>query len=443
MSEREPVEPLSVWRGSPDLLFRPRQPNRLTRVIPFRRNSRFDALDERKGASLALQNLRGVAIVFVLVMHASLAYLASAPAQAPVFNQPPNMWVAFPLVDAHRWLGLDLICAWQDVYLMVLLFFVSGLFTVSGVERDGTRKFLLRRAVRLGIPFCIGVLVIMPAAVYPIYLMSAPQPSVGDYFHVYTSLPFMPCGPMWFLAVLLAFTVIAVALCRYVRPVIGVIGRLSEEFETRPARTFGVFAAIAVLAYVPLALAFTPWQWENWGPFALQLCRPALYAVFYVAGLGVGAAGLGVGMLRVGGALSKSWRRWLAAAAVSLMAWMGFTGLTLNLGDLTPLVLSIVSNASYAVAATCSVLFFVAFCLRFGGSRKWPIISTFSDHAFGIYLLHYVPVVWLQFALLEFDWPAPVKAIIVLVGAGAACLAAMTFGSSAIKAARGRRFVEA
>lgn len=63
--------------------------------------------------NIALSNLRAVVIVIVLAFHASLAYLASAPAQTAAFDQPPYTWQAFPIVDAHRWLGLDLFCAWQ------------------------------------------------------------------------------------------------------------------------------------------------------------------------------------------------------------------------------------------------------------------------------------------------------------------------------------------
>ena len=34
----------------------------------------------------------------------------------------------FPIVDTQRWLGFDIFCGFQDVYLMSLMFFLSGLF---------------------------------------------------------------------------------------------------------------------------------------------------------------------------------------------------------------------------------------------------------------------------------------------------------------------------
>src|ERR1039457_3275025 len=96
-------------------------------------------------ASLALSNLRGIVIVIVLAFHSSLAYLASVPAQSARFDQAPYTWQAFPIVDTHRWIGFDLFCAWQDVSLMALMFFLSGLFVSPSLARNGTRTFLSKR----------------------------------------------------------------------------------------------------------------------------------------------------------------------------------------------------------------------------------------------------------------------------------------------------------
>src|SRR6516164_5495483 len=101
--------------------------------------------------SLALNNLRAVITLFVLAFHGFLAYLGSAAHSA--FDQPPYSWRAFPIVDSHRWIGLDIFCAWQDVALMVLLFFLSALFSWPSLSRKGTGKFLGDRFLRLGVPW--------------------------------------------------------------------------------------------------------------------------------------------------------------------------------------------------------------------------------------------------------------------------------------------------
>jgi hypothetical protein len=51
--------------------------------------------------------------------------------------RPPYSWRSFPIEDSHRFLGFDLFCAWQDVYLMSLMFFLSRLFVFPSLVLAG------------------------------------------------------------------------------------------------------------------------------------------------------------------------------------------------------------------------------------------------------------------------------------------------------------------
>src|SRR5215468_4730688 len=93
-------------------------------------------------SSLALGNLRAFVILVVLSFHSVLAYLHFLPAAPSGFDSPPYLWRAFPIIDSQRWFGFDLYCAWQDVFLMSLFFFLSGLFVWSSLTRKGTGNFL-------------------------------------------------------------------------------------------------------------------------------------------------------------------------------------------------------------------------------------------------------------------------------------------------------------
>jgi len=115
-------------------------------------------------SSLALSNLRGFAIVMVVAFHSFIAYLGSQPASQLPFDLPPYGWRANPIVDSARWFGFDLFCAFQYVYLMHLMFFLSGLFVWPSLSRKGGRRFLYDRFVRLGIPFAVGLYLLMPLA---------------------------------------------------------------------------------------------------------------------------------------------------------------------------------------------------------------------------------------------------------------------------------------
>src|SRR5439155_7627413 len=133
------------------------------------------------GASLALGNLRGVIILIVLGFHSVLAYLDSLPATARKFDTPPYEWEAYPIVDSQRWLGFDLFCAWHDVYLMSLMFFLSGLFVWTSLVRKGSWPFLSDRLLRLLLPLIPAVFILMPVALYPAYLATASEPSIAEY----------------------------------------------------------------------------------------------------------------------------------------------------------------------------------------------------------------------------------------------------------------------
>jgi surface polysaccharide O-acyltransferase-like enzyme len=72
---------------------------------------------------------------------------------------------------------------------------------------------------------------------------------------------------------------------------------------------------------------------------------------------------------------------------------------------------------SYSAAQTFNVL---ALFLRFSNDGS-SILDSLRDSAYGIYLIHYVPVLWLQYALYDISLsPVPqltaiIKAVIVFV----------------------------
>jgi hypothetical protein len=366
-------------------------------------------------SSVALNNLRGIVIVTVLAFHSVMAYLASLGPAASSFDVQPYKWRTFPIVDSHRWLVFDVFCAWQDVYLMSLMFFLSALFTWPSLGRKGTRRFLADRFLRLGVPFGVALTIVMPIALYPVYRLTAIDPGVTAYARHYLALPFWPAGPMWFLWQLLALTVLATGLHRFVPSWIELLGAYSLSARARPGWYFVGLATASALAYVPLAVAFTPWDWVDYGPLALQLSRPLLYVVLYCAGLAVGACGLERGLLAPEGTLVRRWAVWFAGATGAFLLWMALTGFAMTYTSGAPVGLQVVVDSSYAVACVAGCLAALAACLRFATTRS-RILDGLASNAFSMYLLHYPFVVWLQFALLGVALFAAAKAAVVFGG---------------------------
>src|SRR5579871_5482464 len=138
--------------------------------------------------SLALENLRGIVILIVLAFHAALAYVSFAPPISD-FASPPYTWRGFPILDDHRFFGFDLFCAWQDVYLMSLMFFLSGLFVWPSLQRKNDWGFLRDRLLRLGLPYLFGVLILIPIATYPAYVVTGADPGLSAYYDALRALP--------------------------------------------------------------------------------------------------------------------------------------------------------------------------------------------------------------------------------------------------------------
>jgi hypothetical protein len=278
--------------------------------------------------------------------------------------------------------------------------------------RKGSGRFLADRFRRIGIPLMVVSLLVMPIAYYPTYRVSAADPSIAAYWQAWLALPFWPSGPLWFLWQLVLFDLLAAGLFKFAPQAGQLLAGLAASARAYPLRYFFGLVAVSAVAYVPLALIFTPWKWTHFGAFDFQMCRPLHYLVYFLAGLGIGAYGLDRGLLSTEGGLGDRWSAWLVAALVSFLTWMGFTALTFDDGDKAPVILQLAANFSFVVACASGCFFFVALFLRFGQHRS-VVYDGLSESAYGMYLVHYVFVVWMQYALLDLPLFAIVKAVIV------------------------------
>jgi glucans biosynthesis protein C len=364
-------------------------------------------------SSLALSNLRGFAITMVVAFHAFIAYLDAQPLAPPPFDAPPYGWRRYPIIDSERWVGLDLFCAFQYIHLMQLMFFLSGLFVWRSLARKGGRKFLSDRLLRLGVPFLIGLYLLMPLAYWPVYRVTAVDPGWSAYWSQWMALPFWPCGPMWFLWFLLALNLIAAALFRFVPRAGEWLGRLAQA-GGEPIRFFVGLVVISAAAYLPLGALFDPWQWVEFGPLSFQPSLAPQYVIYFFAGVGVGVHGLERGLLATDGALARHWGRWLAGAGAAFLAWLIPTAVIVTEFAVVP-GLEVVANLGFVLCAATACFALVAVFLRFAAVPR-PPLDSLSEHAYGIYLVHYVPVLWLQYLLLGTPLFAVVKAALVFVG---------------------------
>ncbi|WFU41770.1 acyltransferase [Bradyrhizobium sp. CB82] len=386
-------------------------------------------------ASVSLSNLRAVVIIIVVAFHSALPYLASQPPHPFPFDEVPYRWVAFPIIDRERWFGFDLFCAWQDVSLMSLMFFLAGLLAPASLNRKGSLVYLRDRWWRIAVPFLFAVAILSPLAYFASYRTTAADPSVTAFWQHWRALPMWPSGPQWFLWQLFLLSALAAGLHAIAPRSLASLGQLVKRFGDRPLGFVVALVLASFAAYVPLAMAFSAWDWTYLGPFSFQLSRPLHYAVYFFAGFAIGGYGCDRGILRYDGPLVRRWPLLLAAALISFGAWGGLTSLTLPDWNASSVAYRFLAASAFPVACATGVLCLLAVSLRL---MRWRdrILDTLSVNAYGIYLVHYCFVLWLQYALLPFDLDAIAKATLVF-----ACALALSWAASATVGMLGSRQV--
>lgn len=348
---------------------------------------------------LPLSNLHAVVILIVVAFHSALPYLASQPAQPFAFDAAPYRWIAFPILDHERWFGFDLFCAWQDVSLMTLMFFLAGLFAPASIGRKGPLTYLSDRWWRIGLPFVLAVAILSPLAYYASYRLTAIDPSPGAFWQHWRMLPTWPSGPQWFLWQLFVLGALAAALQGFApqwrQALTWSVGRVSD----RPLTFLAGLTGLSGLAYVPLAMAFTPWDWTYLGPFSFQLSRPLHYFLYFFAAFAIGSHGCDRGVLRTDGPIAQHWLAWLAGATFCFGAWGGLTSLTLPDWDTSPITYRLAAAMAFPPACATGVLAYLGIALRLLRAHD-RVLDSLSANAYGVYLVHYVFVLWLQYALI-------------------------------------------
>jgi surface polysaccharide O-acyltransferase-like enzyme len=359
-----------------------------------------------KARIVALDRARTFIILLVLIHHSVVNY------------------THFGTGDKMRWLGFDLVVLFNDSFFMACMFLISGLFVHGSLTRRGAANFLGNRAWRLGVPFLISIFVLMPIAYYPTFLRYH-LPGTTDFnflhfwWHTLTVGPW-PSGPAWFLWVLLALDFIAAAVWSVAPRIVAALGWAIFALRSRPVTAFISFLIVSVVVYLPMHLVFGDTSWLEPGgyPLPIQTSRILLYAGYFLAGVGVGAVSLKAGILADNGEVVKRWPAWLAISllfygAILLLVYAHHNWVAdFNAPPLSWRAAYGLVFALFSAAMTFTVL---AGSLRLSES-KLGLLDAIRPSAYGIFLTHYIFIIWLQYAVYDYSWPAGVKAAVVFAG---------------------------
>lgn len=360
------------------------------------------------GRKVAFDYLRAFVITLVLFVHSALAYTKAA-----FINFENPIASSNPVVNEQRWIGFDLVVALNETFLMPLLFFISGMFVWQSLVRKGAWKYLKDRLKRLGFPFVIGVLFLIPLAYYPaqlqVGLIIEKDTSYGVFWLGMVRSGFGTAGPFWFLWLLLAFNCLATVLYRIALLLDDLVRAPLKIIVGRPVAFFGVLLGISMAVYTPVAILFGPLTWIGIGPFNAQAGRILLYLVYFLTGTAVGAIGIDRSVYKTDGALAKRWWGWVA------VGMMSFTVFIIMIVVVTPMERTFVSEIAFVVCCWAMVSGMIGFFLRFA-KRRVRLCESLSENSYGIYIVHYVFVIWFQYLLLENGLSPLTKAMVVFSG---------------------------
>jgi hypothetical protein len=323
----------------------------------------------------------------------------------------------FGHTDPSFFIGFDMIVLATDSFLMVMFFFLSGLFVWPGIARKGPWHYLRDRLIRLGIPFAICALTVIPIAYYAPSLRQHPETSFSEFWWKTITVGPWPSGPIWFLWVLLGFDTFACVLYRTWPRIVEPINRFALEGFGRPGKFFIILLIVTAALYIPGLILLGPGSWLQFGPFSVQYSRVLLYATYFFFGACIGAHHFDRGLLAQEGGLAKSGRVWIVVALVPYgLMWVLVYVKREVLGN--PEILPDWYEATYGLFFTTfnvAIMFAIlAYFLRFNRSGA-SILDPMQPNAFGMFLVHYPIVLWLQYWLFEHDLPAVAKAFIVFV----------------------------
>ncbi|NML38964.1 acyltransferase family protein [Chitinophaga sp. G-6-1-13] len=359
-----------------------------------------------------VDNLRSFVTVLVVAHHSSLAYTTFA-----WFDKTAYIRSTHPVVDAARSRGLDIFEDFNDVFFMSLMFLISGIFVFRSLQNKGTGKFIRDRFYRLFVPFLIGVTVLMLLAYYPPYYIAHGKHDVLAYVADFFTVEAWPVGPPWFIWVLFVFNLIVAALFPLLQQVVERWSQWLAGRQQQPGKLLLYWFLFSWILYVPMVLLIDAGKWTGIGPFDFQVSRVLLYFGYFFLGMLIGVRGLGRSIFADGSAFVRYWWCW-ALAALGVYAFLKGSEAPLTAmmarQELSLMQATLIYRSVWILSCTLSgVAFLTIFKSLMNRSSAWW--QSLSANAYGIYLVHYIFVLWCQYLLLDVPLTAWPKFLITFV----------------------------
>ena len=339
---------------------------------------------------LYIDNIRFFVIMLVVVMQLSLTYGGSGS----------WYYTEGRLISGGEETFFSFFQTFLQSFFMGLFFLIAGYFVPGSYDRKGFRLFLKGRAIRLGIPALLFMLLFDPIVRY---VLLDDRMSFGAFYaDNITSLRFLSgSGPLWFALALLAFSLVYAVSRRLTGKT---WGGASKKVSPGAAMLVLLILAVALLTFL-LRIPFP----VGTGVLGMPLWCFAQYIVLFITGILAYHYDLFSQLSRGCTGLLYTWPLWGPGVWVALVMavqgfWRGNYALLDGGGTWQSLVFSLWE--SFSAVAMCAGLLVL---FRDYLNTQNRLTQALSDSAFAVYFFHAPVVVGITLLFQPVDWPPFVK----------------------------------
>lgn len=350
-----------------------------------------------------LDNLRTFLIFLVIVLHSAICY-------APVLQ---SMWI---VNDPSKSNGLVLFVIYIDIFVMFMMFFISGYFVPQSLKGKTTWAFIKAKFNRIMVPWIVAVFTLIPAYKFIfLYSRGLPQEEWFTYFHLFAreggSPAYFADGPaqswLWFLPVLFLFQILYAALAKTS------IFKLKISLKTAVISTFVIGLAFSmVISRLDLN------GWFDSPVLHFQKERILIYFLFFLLGSLCYK-------LKVFETSQKSKGLFIISNIVLGISLTVFTVVAMNFFQniIDPsrniFIISEFADAMMyygsVLLSTFSILYVLIHIFKNRVNKTSRVLGAMSKNSYAVYIIHMIVIGLLSLMLLNLSIPPLVKFCIVAI----------------------------
>jgi peptidoglycan/LPS O-acetylase OafA/YrhL len=350
-----------------------------------------------------LDNLRTFLIFLVVLLHAAITYC----------HGMDSFW---PVVDPQKSEGLSLVNMYLDLFVMFIIFFISGYFIPYSVKSKNSRDFIGSKFRRIMVPWLLAVLTLIPAykAIF-LYSRGLPQEAWYSYFTFFqragSDLHFYPNHPtqswLWFLPILFIFQVAYLGLSKINLP---------------PMKISLKTAAVIILVVgIIHSMSISVSGLKGWFHSAVLDFQRERLLIYFMSFL-LGALCFKQKVFESG---EKNMRYYIIANVVLTLALGVFTAVALNLffNIIEPtrnyfIVSETADKIAYystAIFSMLSFLYVFIHVFRFNFNKTSMLMKYLNKSSYSVYIIHMIVLSVLALALVPVDISGFIKFIILTI----------------------------